>query len=815
MNRSKFIRTLGKGVAIYTVAPLIPGISSPAAIRSGKNQSGFLKISGVYPHLSAFNKGPRDACRNSGQECGIGALAQWENRLWWITYGPSCPLGSTDKLYSIGDSMALTEHPESVGGTCANRMIHTESGQLIIGRYFIDRNKKVRVVAPEKMEGRFTNVMRHLSDAANKVYFFAMEGEVFEVDVHSLESVSLFRKPVPGWHGKGGYTAQGRLIISNNAEEGGTFEIDGKMLSVGRDPQNEEDAGLLAEWDGNNWSIIRRRQFTDITGPGDIHGAPDEKAPAWSIGWDKRSVILMLLDRGEWQEFRFPKATHTYDSVDGWYTEWPRIRFVSDQLGLMDMHGLLYEFPRSFSGNNISGIRPLCSHLTIINDFASWKNEIVIATNQNAVTHNPMTGQSQSNLWFGKLDDIRAWGPSNGWGAIWLNDSVSTGIASVPYFIFGFKNRVVHLVHDSLEKVTFTLDVFQGNTWRIYKNITVDKKSYRYHIFPDELEAVWVRVRSDSDCSATVYFHCHESGHEPGVYKELFNAIADLGERRIQGGLIRPGGDNRNLQHLSFSASGKGKNEYYELDQELQFQKADKTKVPALLETSSIVKDFQIDEASVIVEDRGKEYRLPRTDSRYDKPFSTGWPRGKREVITQRSMINVHGTFYEFGNSVESLGMATVRPICTHGKQIVDYCMWRGLFVIAGTKLKAKAATNYFHADKQAAGLWFGNMEDLWKFGKPVGYGGPWKNTRVKAHEPSLPFLMTGYDKKQVEIIAESDATITLEVDFDHTGWHVYQTFNITAGRPLVHEFPKGFSAHWVRAVSDTATTVSVQLLYS
>lgn len=34
-------------------------------------------------------------------------------------------------------------------------------------------------------------------------------------------------------------------------------------------------------------------------------------------------------------------------------------------------------------------------------------------------------------------------------------------------------------------------------------------------------------------------------------------------------------------------------------------------------------------------------------------------------------------------------------------------------------------------ADQKAA-VWAGVIDDLWKMGKPVGEGGPWKNDRIK-----------------------------------------------------------------------------------
>ena len=48
------------------------------------------------------------------------------------------PGGSSDKLYEISTDLQLVPHRRSVGGTPANRMIHRESNQLLIGPYVID-----------------------------------------------------------------------------------------------------------------------------------------------------------------------------------------------------------------------------------------------------------------------------------------------------------------------------------------------------------------------------------------------------------------------------------------------------------------------------------------------------------------------------------------------------------------------------------------------------------------------------------------------------------------------------------------------------
>ncbi|MEI3117686.1 MAG: hypothetical protein V8T12_01250 [Parabacteroides johnsonii] len=57
-------------------------------------------------------------------------------------------------------------------------------------------------------------------------------------------------------------------------------------------------------------------------------------------------------------------------------------------------------------------------------------------------------------------------------------------------------------------------------------------------------------------------------------------------------------------------------------------------------------------------------------------------------------------------------------------------------------------------SDDGKAAVWVGVIDDLWTLGKPVGHGGPWKNTDVKAGIASDPYLIGFYDKKRTFVIA-------------------------------------------------------------
>jgi len=428
------------------------GFLVAASLAGGQSAAqSHLRISGIYPHLATFNQPDDVADRPNHGECGTGAIVPWADRLWYLTYPQHKTTGSNDKLYEVDAYLNRVVRPESVGGTHAARMIHRESNQLILGPYFIDARRNVRAADLTKLRGRMTAVMRHLEDPANKVYFFDMEGAIYEVDVHTLDVNKLFNKPVPGWHGKGGYTAQGRVVIANNGERGGGGGL--ADVLVGGPPVGEE-AGALAEWDGRQWRIVERKQFLDVTGPGGIYGSPDDDAPLWAIGWDKRSVILKLLDGGRWQTFRLPKASHTFDPRHGWFTEWPRIRAIAAGRFMACVHGSFLDFPPTFSAENTAGIRPLATHLRYIPDFSHWapaegpyqgKDCLILGADDASMMGNPMCGQGQSNLWFGTADELEHFGPRSGWGGPWRDDLVVAGEPSDPFLIAGYRDRCLHL----------------------------------------------------------------------------------------------------------------------------------------------------------------------------------------------------------------------------------------------------------------------------------------------------------------------------------------------------------------------------------
>ncbi len=325
-----------------------------ASCRTSKHESvpEKLSFSGVVPELAMVaNYAPRT-------EGGTGALMPWVNRLWVVTYTAHLAgTGSGMGLFEINESMEIRKRPESVVGTYANRLIHGPTHQLLIGPYVVDTLGKVRVIK-DLVNHRLAATMTHLTEPDRKVYYLAMEGEFFEVDVNTLEAKQLFylmdelnepkgSKP----HFKSGFTNHERVVVTNNSYDT-------------RDYEGSWSAGRLAEWDGKSWKVLENTAFTEAWSAGSFG------QPMIATGWDKASVIMRVYFPAlkEWKRYRLPKASRAFDETS--CTEWMRIREIETERTLMDCHGLFYEIGFHTYGGQLWAIKPVASHLRVIPDFA-------------------------------------------------------------------------------------------------------------------------------------------------------------------------------------------------------------------------------------------------------------------------------------------------------------------------------------------------------------------------------------------------------------------------------------------------------------
>lgn len=784
------------------------------------------QVSGIYPHLAMFNQ---------ENECGTGAVVPWAGSLWVITYAPHKPRGSSDKLYRIDADLTQEIRPESIGGTPANRMIHRESEQLFIGPYVIDADGGVRVIPYSEMLGRPTANARHLVDPAGMLYLATMEEGLYEIDVETLEVTEIFADTqsegngrladLPGYHGKGLYSGQGRLIYANNGEYGAAARTDPTTPS-----------GVLAEWPGPvtdgsipPWQVVRRNQFTEVTGPGGIFGADNPaEDPVWALGWDHKSVLLEVLHEGAWHRYRLPKGSHSYDGAHGWNTEWPRIREIgADEDLLATMHGTFWRFPRGFRPGSTAGLRPRSNYLKVVGDFARWGEHIVFGCDDAAKSEflnqrrakgeiaGP--GESQSNLWFvppAQLDEL---GPSLGRGALWLGEDLAAGATSDPFLAAGYAYRGLHLGHRGAEEARWVLEVDRAGTGAFEALRTLELAAgAATWVDLSQVEAEWWRLRALTEIeAATAVFAYRDADSRTTQRDSLFDGLAAPGawtreDFPAAGGLLHARGAGfRTLRMIAGGAVGDAPPEVYDLDGELRLVRKDDPK--GLQWTSQAVampKDpgVGVDAASAYyVDDAGKRWRFPVGERK--SPEVHRWARVAREVCTERDLFHVAGTFFELP-AENAGGFAKIRPIATHDRWIVDFASYRGMLVLAGVSTEMLARVHkgtgnphIVRSEDGRTGLWVGAVDDLWKLGKPRGVGGPWMDTEVEANTWSDPYLMTGYDEKDYFVRADQEVEFVLELDVSGAGdWLEFDRIRVQPDEAVMGRFPRGLEAYWLRA---------------
>jgi hypothetical protein len=792
-----------------------------------------VNISGVYPHL---------ACYNNEAECGTGAVVPWAGSLWVITYGPHLPFGSSDKLYQVTPELQQVVRPESIGGTPAARMIHKETNRLFIGSYAIDGKGAVRVISLEKAPGRYTGYARHLFQPESKLYIGTMEEGFYEVDVNSLQTTMLYQdgnvktRPgdvsesnhpnalLPGAHGKGLYSGQGVLIYSNNGETG---EEALRKFDV--------ESGSLCEWDGKEWQLVRRNQFTEVTGPGGICGNPNPATdPIWVNGWDHKSVLLGVRDQGKWSFFRLPKASCSYDGAHGWNTEWPRIRDIGvagQPDYLMTMHGMFWQFPGTFTASNTAGVRPRSAYLKVIGDFTRWNDQLVFGCDDSAQREflnkrkakggieGP--GQSNSNIWFTPVDQPGKLGPRQASGYVWLNEVVPANTASEPFLFAGWDTLSAWVKNGGRQPVEFRFeaDTKGTNQWSELKKVRIGAGEAKLVEFGKTEQGEWVRASVDKATTASLAFVYGVNDSRSLRPDAIFDGISSIDNKSSVGGLLYGLGDNRRALGL-LANTESGESGYYEIDDQMNIvAKDDETMTSFIREKFAIPQQaVDVEKGSVlIVDDKGRRWRLPLGNDNYTDAIRRATLRICREVATERDLFNCHGTFYELP-AENADGYAKIRPIASHNFRINDYASYRGLLVMTGIDPALSSDNPHIFVSKdRKAAVWAGVIDDLWKLGKPVGKGGPWVDTDVKAGTASDPYLIGFYDRRSLELSHQSAGNVTFTIEVDPTGdgdWVQYAQFVVKQGEKFKHLFPQSFLARWVRIVSDKNTTVTAWFEY-
>ena len=137
---------------------------------------------------------------------------------------------------------------------------------------------------------------------------------------------------------------------------------------------------------------------------------------------------------------------------------------------------------------------------------------------------------------------------------------------------------------------------------------------------------------------------------------------------------------------------------------------------------------------------------------------------------------------------------------------------------MTGIDPEAETGDHIIRSQDENAAVWVGVIDDLWEMGKPVGQGGPWKDTNVKAGEPSDPYLIGFYDEGSVQLSHNAGEPVTFKIEVEpigHGPWMLYRKVTVKSGETFKHQFPASFQVRWVRFVADKECSATAWLDYN
>ncbi len=115
----------------------------------------------------------------------------------------------------------------------------------------------------------------------------------------------------------------------------------------------------------------------------------------------------------------------------------------------------------------------------------------------------------------------------------------------------------------------------------------------------------------------------------------------------------------------------------------------------------------------VLHQGKWTRYRLPVGSASWLHTWNTEWMR-IRFAQTERHLMDAFGIFWDLPNLVYGNRVMPPRPIANHLRVTPDFVHFNGYFVMASDQ------TDHTVGQPQS-GLWWGNIDDLWSFGKPKG----------------------------------------------------------------------------------------------
>ena len=128
--------------------------------------------------------------------------------------------------------------------------------------------------------------------------------------------------------------------------------------------------------------------------------------------------------------------------------------------------------------------------------------------NAAAGPHVVRSDDGSAAVWLGTIDDLWRLGRPRGEGGPWHETTVAAGTASDPFLLWGYDDRRLRLSHRDAAPVTIRVELDLPGTgrWVLHDSVLVPPgDAGREIVFAPDVQARWVRVVADRDCTATAW----------------------------------------------------------------------------------------------------------------------------------------------------------------------------------------------------------------------------------------------------------------------------------------------------------------------
>lgn len=448
-------------------------------------------------------------------ECGVGALIPWADRLYYSTYLAMPNDGSGTKIGYIDANFA--DHTVlTTNGIHTARYIHADTNQLCIGCCVIEADGTSHTINDFVLR-RISGFAAHIVSPATKVYAITMEGVIYEVDLTTYSAtllldvttaLGLTKKHFKAcWTYAAPFAVTDRLLMASNVQT---------------DPVTAANSGALVAVDMVALTASVKLQSSCIEVAGNYYTG--NGGFVFIIGKDHKSPFLGVMrnNNAEVYKYRFPSPNKSQD----WYIsqEWMRIRPVTTERMMMNAFGMWFHLSTWLANASAAGIEntgsvgtsypilePIARYIDTITDFCVFNGKFAIGTN-NMSLHNgafPNSGQPNSAIKFGDIEDIWKGGKPTGKGYIWYKEATTTGTNSTAMLIRGYDKKTLHFYNQGAAAVNVAVKIVSYSDVYTLATVAVAQNTLVTYSIPDGVGADWMHLATDADnTTMTAWLEC-------------------------------------------------------------------------------------------------------------------------------------------------------------------------------------------------------------------------------------------------------------------------------------------------------------------